>query len=81
MVLYCAGASLNFIIHVIVSIVKSDEPGFFVGYDNAGAIMVVLSNVFIGLAITAVYKCKLPLSKSYFFHPYGYDRLMLAIQQ
>ena len=56
MVLYTAGASLNLVFHIIISLLKSDEPGIFTGYNNSGAIMVVLSNVFIGLAITAVYK-------------------------
>jgi hypothetical protein len=32
------------------------EPGFFTGYDNFGAVMVIISNVFIGLAMTAVYR-------------------------
>lgn len=59
MVLYAAGASINFVCHVVVRILKADEPGFFSGYDSFGAVMVIVSNVFIGLAITAVYKCSL----------------------
>ena len=54
--LYASGAAINLVIHIIMKILKSDEPSFFSGYNSIGAIMVVLSNVFIGLAITAVYK-------------------------
>ena len=57
MVLYAAGATLNFFCHIVIRILKADEPGFFSGYNSFGAIMVIVSNVFIGLAITAVYKC------------------------
>ena len=57
MILYAAGAGINLFVHGATKIFKSDEPGFFVGYGSASAIMVVLSNVFIGLAVTAVYKC------------------------
>jgi hypothetical protein len=58
MTLYGAGATINFMLHFIIRVVKSDEPGFFTGYGSWGAFLVILSNVFIGLAITAVYKCK-----------------------
>jgi hypothetical protein len=58
MVLYIAGVCLNLMVYFLMSIIKPDEPGFFSGYDNIGAVMVVMSNVFIGLAITAVYKCE-----------------------
>lgn len=54
--LYASGAAINLVIHIIMKILKPDEPFFFTGYNSIGAIMVVLSNVFIGLAITAVYK-------------------------
>ena len=54
--LYASGAAINLVIHIIMTILKPDEPSFFTGYNSIGAIMVVLSNVFIGLAITAVYK-------------------------
>jgi hypothetical protein len=57
MVLYAAGAVVNLMIHITMKMVKTDEPNFFAGYGSWGAIMVILSNVFIGLAITAVYKC------------------------
>ncbi|KAM4062782.1 nucleotide-sugar transporter [Hirsutella rhossiliensis] len=56
MVLYAAGVFVSLICHIVMRIIKTDEPGFFEGYDNIGAIMVVVSNVFIGLAITSVYK-------------------------
>lgn len=58
MVLYAAGVCINLIVYVVVKIIKTDEPGFFAGYGHAGAIMVIMSNVFIGLVITAVYKCE-----------------------
>lgn len=57
MILYAAGASFNMLIHLVLKVLKADEPGFFTGYDTFSAIMVVVSNIFIGLAITAVYKC------------------------
>ena len=57
MVLYAAGASFNLMVHLVLRVLKADEPGFFSGYDSFGAVMVVISNIFIGLAITAVYKC------------------------
>ncbi|KAK1585160.1 UDP-galactose transporter [Colletotrichum navitas] len=56
MILYGAGASMNLLCHVVIRTLKADEPGFFEGYNSFGAIMVIVSNVFIGLAITAVYK-------------------------
>ncbi len=58
MILYAAGSAINLLVHIVVRILKADEPGFFEGYNSFGAIMVIASNVFIGLAITAVYKCK-----------------------
>jgi hypothetical protein len=58
MTLYAAGATINFMLHLIIRVIKPDEPGFFTGYGSWGALLVILSNVFIGLAITAVYKCK-----------------------
>ena len=54
--LYASGAAINLVIHITMKILKSDEPSFFSGYNSIGAFMVVLNNVFIGLAITAVYK-------------------------
>ncbi|KAK1964718.1 UDP-galactose transporter [Colletotrichum sublineola] len=56
MILYGAGASMNLLCHLVIRTLKADEPGFFEGYNSFGAIMVIVSNVFIGLAITAVYK-------------------------
>jgi hypothetical protein len=58
MILYAAGAVMNLMVHIMLSLFKADEPGFFEGYNSFGAIMVIVSNVLIGLAITAVYKCK-----------------------
>jgi drug/metabolite transporter (DMT)-like permease len=57
MTLYSSGTVINLALHVMVRILNEDEPGFFTGYGSFGAIMVIVSNVFIGLAMTAVYKC------------------------
>ena len=57
MILYLTGAFVNLVIHFSTTMFVHDEPGFFVGYNNPASIMVIISNVFIGLAITAVYKC------------------------
>jgi hypothetical protein len=57
MSLYSAGFVINCILHWMVRFMNSEEPGFFSGYGNWGACMVIISNVFIGLAMTAVYKC------------------------
>ncbi|PNS19648.1 UDP-galactose transporter [Sphaceloma murrayae] len=56
MSLYAAGTIINISIHLVSRVVDPSEPLFFQGYGSWGAFMVVLSNVFIGLAITAVYK-------------------------
>ncbi|KAF2668334.1 hypothetical protein BT63DRAFT_425654 [Microthyrium microscopicum] len=56
MTLYSCGAVINFILHILVRIMNRDEPGFFTGWGHIGALMVIVSNVFIGLAMTAVYK-------------------------
>lgn len=64
MTLYTSGATINLMLHIIVRVLKSDEPGFFTGYGSWGACLVILSNVFIGLAITAVYKCKITRGRS-----------------
>ena len=56
MTLYAAGTIFNTIGHLLVRYVNPNEPMFFGGYDSIGAILVIISNVFIGLAITAVYK-------------------------
>ncbi len=60
-VLYGCGVAINSVVHLTLSWYIEDEPGFFVGYNNSAAYLVIVSNVFIGLAITAVYKCRLPL--------------------
>lgn len=56
MTLYASGAAINFVLHILVRIMHRSEPGFFTGYGNFGAVMVIVSNVFIGLAMTAVYR-------------------------
>ena len=59
MALYAYGVVINSTIHGIISLIKANEPGLFEGFDNVGAILVIVSNVLNGLAITAVYKCKM----------------------
>ncbi|KYK62109.1 hypothetical protein DCS_03256 [Drechmeria coniospora] len=56
MLLYASGTFVNLLCHIMLRSMSPDEPGFFQGYTSAGAVMVIVSNVFIGLAITAVYK-------------------------
>ncbi|PNS13753.1 UDP-galactose transporter [Sphaceloma murrayae] len=56
MALYAFGTLANLIIHVGSRLLSQSEPSFFEGYDSFGAIMVLVSNILIGLAITAVYK-------------------------
>jgi hypothetical protein len=58
MMMYGSGVFINLLLHITMKILKDDEPSFFSGYSNVAAIFVVISNVFIGLAITAVYKCE-----------------------
>lgn len=57
MSLYAYGVVINTTVHFIISAMKDDEPGMFQGFNNIGAILVIVSNVLNGLAITAVYKC------------------------
>ena len=56
--LYSVGTVVNLIIHIFTKIVSTDEPWIWEGYGQIGAVLVIVSNVAIGLAITAVYKCK-----------------------
>ncbi|KAI6779235.1 CMP-sialic acid transporter [Emericellopsis cladophorae] len=56
MTLYAAGTLFNLVGHLLVRLVSPEEPTFFHGFDRLGAILVIVSNVFVGLAITAVYK-------------------------
>jgi UDP-galactose transporter len=56
MSLYSSGAAINLLLHLITRFIKPDEPGFFTGYGQIGAILVIVSNVLIGLVMTAVYK-------------------------
>ncbi len=55
--LYFYGVLINGMIHITIRLIKPEEPNFFAGYTSLSAYLVILSNVFIGLAITAVYKC------------------------
>jgi hypothetical protein len=57
-ILYALGVIINALIHSTIRIVNPDEPGLFAGYTNLPSYLVIASNVFIGLTITAVYKCK-----------------------
>ncbi len=57
MALYAPGAAINIVCYVAIRLFRPDEPGFFSGYNSIGALMVIVSNVFLGLAMTAVYKC------------------------
>ena len=65
MVLYAFGVVTNGIIHSVIAFLKPDEPGFLQGYNNIGAVLVILSNVLLGLAITAVYKCIAPRAEMF----------------
>ncbi len=57
MMLYGSGAAINLMLHGIIRMLKADEPSLFSGYGSLEAKMVIISNVFVGLTITAVYKC------------------------
>ena len=56
MCLYAAGTIINLTVHLLSRAMNPEEPSFFEGYGSWGAVMVIISNIFIGLAITAVYK-------------------------
>jgi hypothetical protein len=56
--LYACGVLINGFIHMTLRFLTADEPGFLSGYNSIFACLVIVSNVFMGLAITAVYKCK-----------------------
>lgn len=58
MVLYMFGVILNVTIHWTTKMLKPTEPDFFEGFGNIGAILVIVSSVLNGLAITAIYKCE-----------------------
>ncbi|KHO00247.1 Nucleotide-sugar transporter [Metarhizium album ARSEF 1941] len=57
-ILYGSGAWTNLLCHVIMRSTKPDEPGFFEGYGSLHAVLIIVNNVLIGLAMNAVYKCK-----------------------
>jgi len=56
--LYGAGVCVNLFIHALTRVSKPGEPGFFEGYGHTRAVMVIISNTFLGLIMTAVYKCE-----------------------
>ena len=56
MVLYAAGTVINLIAYLLMRSCKPGEPAFFSGYGGWGPVSIILSNVLIGLAVTAVYK-------------------------
>lgn len=56
MALYVAGTFVNLVVHLACRLTLPAEPAFFAGYHSLSAIMVIVSSVFIGLAINAVYK-------------------------
>jgi UDP-galactose transporter len=55
MALYSSGFTINFLVFLTRQMMGI-EPGFFQGYDSPMAIMVIVMNSFMGIAITAVYK-------------------------
>jgi hypothetical protein len=58
---YAFGLVINALIHTTIRIVRPEEPSLFTGYTNHPSYLVIFSNVFIGLVITAGYKCELGL--------------------
>lgn len=58
MMMYAAGTATNIVLYLVLSVFDSDEPGFFAGYGSMEAVSAIISNVLVGLAITAVYKRK-----------------------
>ncbi|KAI1075284.1 nucleotide-sugar transporter-domain-containing protein [Whalleya microplaca] len=55
-VLYFVGTLVNLVIHLATCVFSPTEPGLLTGYNDIRSVLVILSNVLIGLAITAVYK-------------------------
>ncbi|CAJ2502194.1 Uu.00g095880.m01.CDS01 [Anthostomella pinea] len=55
-VLYFAGFLVNLTIHFATRLFSPEEPNLVTGYGDIRSILVIASNVLIGLAITAVYK-------------------------
>jgi hypothetical protein len=59
MMLFGSSTLFNLMVYFLTKHWKGGmEPEFFQGYDSAGPALVVTSQVLIGLATTAVYKCK-----------------------
>lgn len=59
MILFATGALFNLLGHLLIKVLKGGEPGLFTGYGSFDAMMVIISNVAIGLTVTTVYKCEL----------------------
>jgi hypothetical protein len=56
MVLYCGGVVLNTVSFWCIPSLAAQGIGFFEGYDNIWALLVILLNAMIGIAIATVYK-------------------------
>lgn len=59
MMMYFAGAITNLLLYTVTRLLDANEPDFLTGYDDVEALCAILSNVCVGLAITAVYKREL----------------------
>lgn len=53
-ILYGAGAVSNLLCHMLTRTTKPEEPGFFEGYGSLQAMLIILNNVLIGLAMNVV---------------------------
>jgi hypothetical protein len=69
MILYFSGVIVNLILHLPLRIFKNSEPEFFAGYTSLASFLVIIGNVFFGLTITAVYKCKSHSCRSWPYRP------------
>ncbi|KAM4060136.1 nucleotide-sugar transporter [Hirsutella rhossiliensis] len=56
MLLYAFGAGINILCHIFIFCLTPNEPHFLQGYHDIRAILVIVSHIFIGLAITSVLK-------------------------
>ena len=57
-VLYATGTVVNLLIHMSLAITSEVEPRFLAGYDRLGTWMILVSGIFVSLAMTAVFKCR-----------------------
>lgn len=57
MALYSAGIGANILVHLVVRITNPDEPSFYAGLGSWTAVVVIICNIFVGIIMTAVYKC------------------------